>query len=192
MADFYTQAGLEEIGKLIEQAQKQKKMTRNEFARLTGVAPNTLKALERGTLEEPKPTTLLRLAPLIEDPYTGCPFDPEDFLNIARGRRELPLPDDDFEVMPTNVGLLIQHYLQAHGISRPAFARAAGMLKTRIDQIADTNAVPTVEELDKIAKAFNKHSNFQWTGELLQRLQRTPKKRLKKQQGSQQHNGARR
>lgn len=97
MAKFYDPEGLKLIGRLILAERQNRKVKRNPFAEEVGLTATTVKNLEEAKIETPEPSSILTIAPFITNPETGKPFDPEEFLLVARGRKEIQQKSSFFD-----------------------------------------------------------------------------------------------
>lgn len=102
---FWSAAGLKRLAELVEEEARAEGSSQKVIAQKSGVSEQTVSNFllnryndDDRIVKEPKPDTLIRIAPHITDPDTGKPFDPEKFIAIARGIK--PPKSQEIEVTP--------------------------------------------------------------------------------------------
>ncbi len=159
---FWDSTGLKLIAQLV--ASEAEKSSQKEIARRSGLSDQTISNLllnrhnaEGRIIKPPQPDTLLQIAPHITDPRSKKPFDPEDFLLVARGRlnpfpepcpvatSEHPYPAAVQELRRLMGDRSIEQAAQDWGISP---ARLHGFLTA-----TDERAVPNILEVQAIVAA---------------------------------------
>lgn len=124
---FYSPEGLKAIALLLDDAIAKKLYSQNSLAEAVGVAGNTIKGIRHNRTNQdeiqykPDPDILLALAPLVFDPRTGKPFDPEEFLRVARGQVQI----DPALYLETDSPFVaeLKRWMSAHQKDEIVFAR---------------------------------------------------------------------
>lgn len=90
---FWSSAGLKRVAELVEAEARADNSSQKIIAQKAGVSEQTISNLllnryntDDRIVKEPKPDTLMKVAPHVTNPATGRAFEPEEFLAIARGQ----------------------------------------------------------------------------------------------------------
>jgi len=147
---FYSPEGLKAIALLLDDAIQSKLYSQNSLAEAIGVAGNTIKGIRHNRTNrdeiqyKPDPDILLALAPLVVDPRSRMPFDPEEFLRVARGQVKID-PALYTEKDSPFVGE-IKHWMYAHQKDELTFARESKIPVKKFRELLQ-GRFPTLLEL---------------------------------------------
>ena len=156
---FYDPDGLKTVARLLDIAiDIRRDYSQNRLAELAGIAPNTIKNIRanRAAFQyKPDPDTLMALASHLIDPRSDKVFDPEDLLDIARGKQVIedldPTPPD-----PPAVAFLKGELVRWPNVA--AFAADCGLRVSAVEAIL-AGRLPTWAEVLRLSTVLYADKN---------------------------------